>query len=67
MGFKNPPSPTWKLSFCFFVFLEVGWSIIVFGSGALSGKMILVRIVENNKIDDYLGQLCPAGLGKGLG
>ena len=27
-----------------------------FGSGALSGKMLLVRIVENNKIDDYLGQ-----------
>ena len=24
-----------------------------FGSGALSGKMLLVRIVENNKIDDY--------------
>ena len=26
------------------------------GSGALSGKMLLVRIVENNKIDAYLGQ-----------
>ncbi len=25
------------------------------GSGALSGKMLLERIVENNKIDDYLG------------
>ncbi len=44
------------------------------GSGALSGKTLLVRIVENNKIDDYLGQvklgkgwLCPAGLGNGLG
>ena len=24
-----------------------------FGSGALSGKMLLVRIVENNKIDTY--------------
>ncbi len=24
-----------------------------FGSGALSGKMLLVRIVENNKIDEY--------------
>ncbi len=24
------------------------------GSGALSGKMLLVRIVENNKIDNYL-------------
>ena len=37
-----------------------------FGSGALSGKMVLIRIVEKNKID--LGQLrlskgylCPAG------
>ncbi len=35
--------------------------------------MFLVRIVENSKIDDYLGQfwlgkgqLYPAGLGKGL-
>ena len=25
----------------------------IFGYGALSGKMLLVRIVENNKIDDY--------------
>ena len=25
------------------------------GSGALSGKILLVRIVENNIIDDYLG------------
>ncbi len=25
----------------------------ILGSGALSGKMLLVRIVENNKIDDY--------------
>ena len=25
----------------------------VLGSGALSVKMLLVRIVENNKIDDY--------------
>ncbi len=24
-----------------------------FGSGALSGKMLLVRIVKNNKIDAY--------------
>ena len=23
------------------------------GSGALSGKMFLVRIVKNNRIDDY--------------
>ncbi len=27
--------------------------VSVFGSGDLSGKMLLVRIVENNKIDDY--------------
>ena len=26
-------------------------------SCALSGKMLLVRIVENNKIDAYLGQI----------
>ncbi len=25
----------------------------LFGSGALSGKMMLVRIIENNKIDAY--------------
>ena len=25
----------------------------IIGSGALSGKMLLVRIVENNKIDAY--------------
>ena len=27
--------------------------ITYFGSGALSGKLLLVRIVENNKIDTY--------------
>ncbi len=27
------------------------------GSGVLFGKMLLVRIDENNKIDDYLGQV----------
>ncbi len=26
---------------------------LYFGSGAFSGKMLLVRIVENNKIDAY--------------
>ena len=31
--------------------------IAIIGSGALSGKMLLVRIVENIKIDDYLGQV----------
>ncbi len=44
------------------------------GSGALPGKMLLLRIVENNKIDAYLrevrlckGYLWPAVLGKILG
>ena len=27
--------------------------IKLFGSGALSGKILLVRIIENNKIDAY--------------
>ncbi len=36
---------------------DLGYFIIIFGSGALSGKMLLVSIVENNKIDDYLGQV----------
>ena len=27
------------------------------GSGALSGKMLLVWIVENNKIDDYFREV----------
>ena len=42
-----------------------------YGYNAFSGKMLLVRINENNKIDAYFGQvrlskgvLCPAGLGK---
>ncbi len=45
----------------------------VMGSGALSGKMLLVSIVENNKIDAYLGLvwlskgwLCPARVRKGI-
>ena len=47
---------------------------VVIGSGALSRKMLLVRIVENYTIDDYLGpvrlskfQICPSGLEKGIG
>ncbi len=43
------------------------------GYGAICGKMLLVRIVENNKIDDYIGQVglskpyfTPPGLRKGL-
>ncbi len=31
--------------------------IYFLGSGALSGKMLLERIVENDKIDDILGQV----------
>ncbi len=30
---------------------------MMLGSGAIYGKMLLVRILENNKIDDYLGQI----------
>ncbi len=30
---------------------------VIFGSGALSGKMLLVRIVEKNKIDECLGKV----------
>ena len=44
------------------------------GSGALSGKMLLVRIAENNKIDDYfrsgvvkLGIAVPRRVRKGIG
>ena len=44
------------------------------GSGALSGKILPVRIIANNKINAYCGQvrlnkgqLYPALLGKGLG
>ena len=33
-----------------------------FGFDALSGKILLVRIIENNKIDAFLGQV---RLGKG--
>ncbi len=33
---------------------QIDKSIInIFGSGALSGKMLLVRIVKNNEIDAY--------------
>ena len=47
---------------------------MIFGSGAVSGKMLLVRIIENKKIMLSLGQvrlikgkLCPTGLGNGVG
>ena len=36
-------------------FNDLGYFIILFGSGELSGKMLLVRIVENNKIYVNLG------------
>ena len=31
----------------------MGYRIIYLGSGALSGKMLLVRIMENNNIEAY--------------
>ncbi len=30
---------------------------MIFGSDVLSGKMLIVMIIENNKIDAYLGQV----------
>ncbi len=45
-------------------------AITISGSGALHGKMMLIRIIENNKIDAYFrlikGYLCPLQLGKRL-
>ena len=48
-------------------------NIKLLGSGALNGEMLLVRIIENNKIMLILGQvrlskgkLCPAGIRIGL-
>ena len=29
------------------------WQVIYFGSGTLPGKMLLVRIIEINRIDAY--------------
>ena len=37
------------------IYLITNYNKTLIGSGALSGKMLLERIVENNKIDDYLG------------
>ena len=34
-------------------FLSMHFHNYNIGSGALSGKMLLARIIENNKIDDY--------------
>ncbi len=39
------------------IILSIKLVLVFFGSDTLSGKMLLVRIVENNKIDDYLGQV----------
>ncbi len=39
-------------------------NIKIFGSSALSGEMLFVRIVENNRMDDYFRtgwvNVCPA-------
>ena len=37
-----------------FLFIKDIWCL---GSSALYAKMLLLRIVENNKIDDYLDQV----------
>ncbi len=41
--------------------ISISWDLSKFGevvgSGALSGKILLVRIIENNKIDAFLGQV----------
>ena len=37
----------------FYSEISIGAFIFNFGSGALSGKMLLVMIVENNKNDTY--------------
>ncbi len=37
----------------FFLDIQYNFVIKTLGSGALSGKMLLVRIIENNKIDAY--------------
>ncbi len=39
----------------YYKILNTNW--LNLGSGALSDKMLLVRIVENHKIDDYLGHV----------
>ncbi len=43
----------------------------MYGSGFLPGKMLLLRIIENDKILGKVrlskGKLCPAGLEKVLG
>ena len=40
----------------FFYFIHF-FNYRYFGSGALSGKMLLVRIGENNNINAYFGQV----------
>ena len=60
---SNPLAQTHKfLPFMFdFLMLNI-WHNKNYGSGELSGKMLLVSIIETNKINDYLGQV---GLSKG--
>ncbi len=36
---------------------RVLYKLVIFGSGAHSGKMLLVRIVENNEIDAYFWEI----------
>ncbi len=37
--------------------LNIFGNFKVLGSGALPGKMMLVRIVEDNNIDEFLGHI----------
>ncbi len=50
------------------------YMVAITGTGALPGKMLFVKIIENDKTNTHLGQvrlskgyLCPAGIGNGLG
>ena len=44
------------LSFRFKIAFNIFFNL-PFGSDALPGKMLLVRVIENNTIDAYLGQV----------
>ncbi len=48
---------TRKFNFRRKTLLPPTFPVRLFCYGALSGKMLLVRTLEKNKIDDYLGQL----------
>ncbi len=43
-----------KLDLNSFISIEIPFSIQKHGSGALNGNMLLVRNIENNRIDAYL-------------